>query len=92
MARTTTARRRMARSLAIATLTATALGGALAAPASAAQSPAYSTMSQCRDAQRAYGASSFVRISKSCYSFIYEIAPGIYDPNPYYRFNYVTRY
>lgn len=92
MAHTTTVRRRMARSLAIATLTATALGGALAAPASAAHSQAYSTMSQCRDAQRAYGSSSFVRISKSCYSFIYKIADGVWDPNPYYRFDYVTRY
>ena len=84
--------RRIARGVAIATLPATALGGAFVAPASAAQSPASSTLSQCRDAQRAYGASSFVRISRSCYSFIGEIAPGVWDPNPWYRFNYVSRY
>ena len=92
MAATTTARRRVARGLAVVTLTAAALGGALAAPASAASSPMYATQAECRTAQRAYGSSSFVRISRACYGIIPQSAPGVWDPNNvWYRFDYVAR-
>ncbi|GAB2681344.1 hypothetical protein [Thalassiella azotivora] len=93
MGTATSARRRIARGVSIATLTAVALGGALATPASAARSPRYDTMAECRDAQRAYGSTSFVRITKSCYGIVPQIAPGVWDPNyVVYQFNYKSRY
>lgn len=92
MAHTPTLRRRTARGLAVVTLAAAALGGALATPAAAAHSQGYSTLAACRDAQRAYGSSSFVRISKACYSYFPRIDGVGWDPTPYYRFDYVTRY
>ncbi|UZN03763.1 hypothetical protein [Cellulomonas sp. S1-8] len=92
MAATPTVRRRIARGLAVATLAATALGGALAAPAAAASSQKYISIDACRDAQRAYGATSFVRITRSCYSFIPQTVGGVWNPdNVWYRFDYVTR-
>lgn len=92
MATNTSVRRRVARGVAISALTATALTGALAAPANAAKSPGYRTLSECRAAQTAYGASSFIAITKSCYAYFPQIVGGVWDPNPHYRFNYETRY
>jgi hypothetical protein len=93
MAHTPTVRRRMARSLAVVALTATALTGALAGPAAATSSQKYPTLGECREAQRAYGSTSFVRISRSCYGFIPQTVGGVWDPdNVWYRFDYVSRY
>lgn len=92
MTRTQRTRRRVARGLAVVTLAAAVLGGAVAAPASAATSQGYKTKAACLDAQRATGSTSFVRISRSCYGYIPQVAPGVWDPNNvWYRFDYVAR-
>lgn len=89
MAHTPTVRRRMARSLAIVTLTATALMGTLAVPASAATSSGYWSKSSCLKAQRSYGG-SFTRITKSCYMYL-PCANGICIDTYMWRFEYASR-
>ena len=89
MSQNATLRARVARRLAVAAVAAVGLTGALAAPASAASSQGYSTESQCRSAQVAYGASSFVRITKPCYLYTYRPASGVIVWA--YRFDYVNR-
>ncbi|MBM6406093.1 hypothetical protein JQN72_17815 [Phycicoccus sp. CSK15P-2] len=86
-------RRRIVRRLAIGAVLATGLTGAVAAPASAAKSQGYKTMSQCRSAQISYGSTGYVRITRACYSYVPQIAPGVWDPNIVrYRFHYRSRY
>lgn len=84
-------RRGIARRLAMGAVVAAGVTVVVAAPASAKTSDTYATMQQCRTGQTAMGASSFIAITKSCYSFIQQI-PGGYDPTPVYRFEYRTRY
>jgi hypothetical protein len=85
-----TARRRIARGLAIVALTATALVGATAGPASATTSKGYWHKSTCLNAQRAYGG-SFTAITKSCYLYL-PCANGICIDTYMWRFEYVSRY
>jgi hypothetical protein len=84
-------RGRIVRRLATGAVLAAGLTGVAAAPAFAAHSGGYATIEQCRTAQVAYGASSFIAITKPCYAYIQQI-PGGWDPNPAYRFDYRTRY
>lgn len=91
MTKTTTVRGRTARRFAFAAVTAAALTGAIATPAFAAKSQGYSSMSECRAAQVATGATSFVRITKSCYDYFPQIVGGVWSLDPSYRFEYVTR-
>ncbi len=90
MAEAATTRRRIVRRFAISAVAVVGLSGALAAPASAATSQAYGTMAQCRSAQVAYGASSFVRITRSCYQGAYKTASGVWILDAY-MFEYTSR-
>lgn len=85
-------RRRVTRGLVVTTLAAAALTGVMVSPASAAKSQGYRTMAECKDAQRATGSTSFVAITKSCYSYFPQIVGGVWSLDPMYRFEYKSRY
>jgi hypothetical protein len=93
MTRTPTVRRRLAQGFAAVTLTATALVGLFAAPASASTSNLFDSKSTCLSVQYAYERGGAVRITKTCYatSTMVKVGDGIWLLKDGYSFNYVLR-
>jgi hypothetical protein len=92
MAHTPTLRRRLTRGFASVTLTATALVGLVAAPASASTSNLYEYQSTCYSMQYAYERGG-VRITKTCYatSGMVRVGDGVWLLKDGYSFDYRVR-